>query len=299
MVKPFLTAAAARQALEEQLGAVGGFRPLSEGEVSRVFGFRLDDEEFVVRVSHDISGFLKDRLAYRRFAGSGLPVPEVVAIGALDADHHYCVNRRLPGVPLSHCDSNTVEGLARPITTLLTALAAADLSGTSGFGGFDEDGFADHSAWRDFLQQPQDYPWDLLQPSLDHSVIDALLSALLRMTDACPEVRSLLHGDLGAGNLLTDGQSITGVLDWAEALFGDPLYDVANILFWRGWPTCMRRLAARLEATLATTPGVRRRLCCYQLRIGIGEAFHYAQCGSRAISDWLIHRSMSIAAEAT
>jgi aminoglycoside phosphotransferase (APT) family kinase protein len=38
-----------------------------------------------------------------------------------------------------------------------------------------------------------------------------------------------VHGDFGSNNVLADGEHITGVVDWSEAMIGDPLYDVANI----------------------------------------------------------------------
>lgn len=40
---------------------------------------------------------------------------------------------------------------------------------------------------------------------------------------------SLLHLDLRAANLLTDDDTITGVLDFANALVGDPLFELARL----------------------------------------------------------------------
>ncbi len=38
-----------------------------------------------------------------------------------------------------------------------------------------------------------------------------------------------MHGDFGSNNVLADGTVTTGVIDWGEAMFGDPRYDIANI----------------------------------------------------------------------
>lgn len=38
----------------------------------------------------------------------------------------------------------------------------------------------------------------------------------------------LLHGDFWPGNLICEGDRITGVIDWEDASTGDPLSDVAN-----------------------------------------------------------------------
>lgn len=40
---------------------------------------------------------------------------------------------------------------------------------------------------------------------------------------------SLLHNDPGTRNIFTDGKSITGILDWEDAIVGDPLWEIAFI----------------------------------------------------------------------
>lgn len=37
----------------------------------------------------------------------------------------------------------------------------------------------------------------------------------------------LLHGDLAQHNLFSDGRRITAIIDWEDALAGDPIYDIA------------------------------------------------------------------------
>jgi aminoglycoside phosphotransferase (APT) family kinase protein len=45
---------------------------------------------------------------------------------------------------------------------------------------------------------------------------------------ACPSL-VLCHADLGAEHLLSDGQAITGVIDWSDASITDPAIDFARI----------------------------------------------------------------------
>lgn len=44
---------------------------------------------------------------------------------------------------------------------------------------------------------------------------------------------SLVHGDLINHNLLTNGQELTGVLDWELALWGDPDYDLSRLFYYQ------------------------------------------------------------------
>lgn len=44
---------------------------------------------------------------------------------------------------------------------------------------------------------------------------------------------TLVHGDLIIHNLLTDGENITGILDWESALFGDSDYDLFRLFYYQ------------------------------------------------------------------
>ena len=48
----------------------------------------------------------------------------------------------------------------------------------------------------------------------------------------------LIHGDCHPGNFLSDGQSITAMLDWEDSAIGDPRVDVARM------DKCLRRLGS-------------------------------------------------------
>ncbi|MFB6360651.1 MAG: phosphotransferase family protein [Halobacteriales archaeon] len=48
----------------------------------------------------------------------------------------------------------------------------------------------------------------------------------------------LLHGDFGEGNVVYDGQTVSGVLDWEHAFVGHPEYDLCRAevrYFWSQW----------------------------------------------------------------
>ena len=55
---------------------------------------------------------------------------------------------------------------------------------------------------------------------------------------------------------------ITGVIDWDLGLFGDPLYDVAHLFFWR--EEQMLPLIEQLENGSKHLPQWQERILCYQ-----------------------------------
>ncbi|MXZ85007.1 MAG: phosphotransferase family protein [Acidimicrobiia bacterium] len=60
-------------------------------------------------------------------------------------------------------------------------------------------------------------------------LIDLCLRQLAETSPGPPERAVLVHGDLGPGNVLHDGQQVTGLCDWELAHVGDPMEDLAWI----------------------------------------------------------------------
>lgn len=83
----------------------------------------------------------------------------------------------------------------------------------------------------------------------------------------------LLHGDLGAHNVLADGREVTALIDWEDALAGDPVFDIAY------WGTFVRD--PMREPFLAGYRSVRqlpadfeRRYWLYYLRVALSKTVH-------------------------
>ncbi|WNY33793.1 phosphotransferase [Curtobacterium flaccumfaciens] len=77
---------------------------------------------------------------------------------------------------------------------------------------------------------------------------------------------TVVHGSLGTGALLVDGDAVTGILDWGELRLGDPAKDLAWVLAgrrdaFRHRPQCLRseRRRSRPPARTACTCAPRAR----------------------------------------
>ena len=295
--KPTLTPARIRRALERRFGALSDPRPIAEGEESQAFALDIGGEPHVLRVNRSSAGFEKDAFV-QRFACPGLPIPGVVAIGAVDDGHAYCVTRRVPGVTLQDLAPAALPAVVAPVAAVMAEIAAGDLSGTGGYGPFDSEGAGRHACWRDFLTaiaDPAQCDWRAAAGRADIGRVRHHLDLVVTLAADCPEIRQLVHGDFGSNNVLTEGGRITGVIDWSEALFGDPLYDVANILFWRPWLACMEAQARYFERHRADWLHPAARLICYQLRIGLGVVHEAALAGHDDDLAWAAARCEAIA----
>ncbi|WP_448952465.1 phosphotransferase family protein [Labrys neptuniae] len=286
--------------LQSDFGAPIDLQPLSEGLESQAFGFMAAGQALVVRVNRDVAGFAKDDFACRHFAAAALPIPEVLSI-TRHGDIVLCVSRRAEGRTLQDVDTRQLAGLVQPVSVLMDAIAAADVAMIEGCGPFAADGqgaFADWPAYVGAIADPRCYDWRQAERMAGKAIIRSLLTYLDRFAARCPNRRSLVHGDFGSNNVLAHEGRITGVIDWSEAMVGDPLYDVANILFWRPWLACMEAQARFFETQQPWRLADSDILLSYQLRIGLENIHEAALAEDRADFDWALARCRAIAVEA-
>jgi hygromycin-B 4-O-kinase len=275
--------------------AAGPLQQLIEGEESQAFWFRDSGGDFVLRVHASPEGFWKDAYARAHFASPDLPIPEVLEVGQIDPAHAFCVSQKLPGVTLQDCSDETIDRLLGQTDNVLRCIHDCDVSGTTGYGNFDASGAGKFATWRAFLLSvltPKDDQWPLVRERSDPHLVDDLIHAVERLTAHCPEERRLIHADFGSNNVLTDGQSITGVLDWEEAAYGDPVFDLRS--FWSPWLTCIRKQTDYWDKTAFTIPNYRERKLCYDLRTGLAEIYENALDGGTKTLRWVERRSWEL-----
>lgn len=298
MRKPALTPALLREALMSRMPAITRVTVLAGGEESQAFRFCSDGRPYVARVNRNVEGFQKDDLAHRMFRCPRLPIPAVVCIDRVD-NFYYCVSEEAPGVTLQTLDAEELPHLLVATADVLEAIAASDIACLRGFGAFDSQGNGTDNSWRSFLTavlDPQRYDWKGLGRVVDPDRIGRLCERLEHQVVYCPETRGLIHGDFGSNNVLTRNRRITGIIDWSEAAVGDPLYDIANIFFWRTWLACMQQQACYFESHPSCTLHRNSRLLCYQLRIGLAEIYQHALNGNPGVVEWATFRSCQLIA---
>lgn len=243
---------------------------MTEGLKSRAFGIVTGSERYVLRVGATRDGFDKDAHVANLLADSDLPIPDVLAIGDV-GEHVYCLSRRLPGFPVNDVAPNDLSPLTDALHATLRRVWAHDVAGSTGYGMFDGDGVGAFASWHDYLTDRSPVHAAATRHGVPRGLAEDLYVLVVEQAGDCPEERALLHGDFGSANALTDGRSITGVLDWELAGYGDPLHDVAEILQWEGGEACMTSLARRLRRGLPTDADSRRRIDCYRAKLCLVE----------------------------
>jgi hygromycin-B 4-O-kinase len=298
-----------RAVLAERFGAgVGALEPLAGGEFSRAFAFATGGRAYVVRFSaypHAVEAYAKDAYAWRHFASPALPIPRIVAMGRAGGGA-YAIAERVAGRRVEELTPDERVALLPSLLRTLEAIAGTDLGASRGYGQWDGAGNGAAATWRGHLaavmdNQDEGYyrDWHALfrDSFLERAVYEAVYRRMLHLAARCPEERALIHSDLHFDNILAEGGRVTGVIDWGNAAYGDPLYDVA----WLGrWNTYSRGAIvdpALLRARYGALPGYDERIACYECFLGLDDLRFYARTNRRAeyeaMRDWLIANHLS------
>jgi len=178
---------------------------------------RREDAEYRLRAM---------RALWTPAAEAGIAIPRVREFD-LDADPAWVIFDALPGVPVPDAGDASFEGarfpeMARWMGELLAAFRALAI-----------DGPEIHDLWADPERlAARAAGWaEELQPLADSE--RAALSGVIERVPILFAKRPvvLAHGDFAPVNVLTDGSSITGLLDFESVRLADPLFDVA----WWAW----------------------------------------------------------------
>lgn len=279
--------------LRDTLGLdVGSITVLRPGAWSRAFAFAQENDEFVIRFSHHGEDLDRDEYA-TRFATDSCPIPRVTHRGTKESIH-YAISERVSG---GFIDDLSSEDLRRTLPSLLAALDAlrtADVSASSGYGGWDAHGNGTDTSWPVFLRttlnDSPEYrggPW---RPKLESSpggsnAFDRDLLVFERLVRNMPNVRNVLHSDLINYNAFVEDFHISGIIDWGCAMYGDFVYELAWFSFWSPWYPQWKGADIALEGYSyfqergADMSAFKERLICYELYIGLSHQAYNASIG--------------------
>jgi len=283
--------------VEREVGPVSQLEQLAEGLASQAYGFWLGAAQYVVRVGRSADGYRKDAFAWHKFSSAALPIPEVIRVDTL-GEVSVCISRRASGARITDVGDDLAD-LSSRVVDILAELGRTDTSPTTGFGSFDAQGKAPHQRWSEYLlnvSQPNFCDWSLIGDRSERRHVEAAIRMIEGLAPADPPGRGLIHGDFGAANLISDGRTVTAIIDWDRAMIGDVAYDQANIFFWG---------EARLEAARSILTHQHsgdhawaRRIRCYQLHICLQELSESLTGLTPVDPGWLLARCADLTEKA-
>ncbi|OBG19336.1 phosphotransferase family protein [Mycobacterium sp. 852002-51057_SCH5723018] len=196
-----------------QLGAFPG---------NAVYEVDADGRGLIVKASTNHGALRAEAWACARAATAGCAAPAILRFRRLRTGMSAVIMSRAKGQPIAPDDPafsevgtnlRRLHGMTRP-----------------GFGWLAE-GSLKHPSWVSFLRTICEDTRELADSyPLAATVADAAESAIgvHAATLGAIEAGVLCHGDLKAAHIFVDDGRLTGVIDWGDALFADPWFDIAR-----------------------------------------------------------------------
>jgi aminoglycoside phosphotransferase (APT) family kinase protein len=198
----------------------------------------VDGRQLIVRVNRrgdDV--FARELWPISAARGVGIPVPAVLVVEHLDLHGEAIsvqVQQRLPGRSVYEVFRDRSDDRLRSLTRIAGAvLARIHAIQPPGAGPIRPDGEPWGPPSRPsgaLVTAMVERTQHLMGAGLDRTLLVAAVDAAVAaesMLDDAPV--SLIHGDWRTTNVLTDGGSITGVVDWEGARGGDAAADLAGV----------------------------------------------------------------------
>jgi len=190
-----------------------------------VYEVDADGRRCVVKVAMLHNAVRAETWACARSADAGCAAPAILGRGRLSTDDRLSafIMRRVADGPI---------GAGHPaLPAVGDSLRRVHDVRLPGFGwlaeaAWDERGDVAlrHRSWLDFLQGIVGDTRCLA----DRYVVAAPVAEAAAAALAAVEVGALCHGDLKAAHIFVEAGRLTGVIDWGDAVVGDPLWDIAR-----------------------------------------------------------------------
>lgn len=197
-------------------------------ETNEVYEVDADAQQFIVKATlHE--PLRAEAWACSQGANAGCAAPTILGLGQLDERTSAFITPRIAGKPISS-ERAAFVAVGRSLRNLHSVTQPR-------FGNLAEaawhlpDEFAlGYASWPEFLQRICADARRFDRNTGTNSVAEAATAAVAAHVDAFARIAvgSLCHGDLKAAHMLVDAGRLTGIIDWGDAVFADPLWDIAR-----------------------------------------------------------------------
>jgi hygromycin-B 4-O-kinase len=240
-----------------------------EGLVSQTYCFDCEHKKLVIQISKELNGYKKERYIYMNFH-KDIHVRNVLKIGKLEKDVYFCITEFINAKKLQDLSHNELILYLNQVMEIFEVLANIDIAKSMGFGHFNFRGIGICGSWPEYINAVYShYQWKSIDNDTKE-LISKCIKEIIKYNYILDNKRSLIHGDFGSSNVLIDKGKIY-LIDWDLSLYGDSLYEVANILFWD--EKCLAPLTEEIKRQYFTEEKTILKIYLYIIRIGLEEAY--------------------------
>jgi aminoglycoside phosphotransferase (APT) family kinase protein len=176
---------------------------------------------------------LVEAATLRLIRDGGVPAPRLLAVGEEPTlpGGRWIVMERAGGARLAQVAEHDLDSALRSLAACLSRLHGIQ---RPGYGWLSRAGAGQFDSWSGWLRHVLSNDLRLLRAgqAIRPEVAGALEAGFARNAPALDRRPArLLHGDLGDTEVFVDeNRVVTAIVDWADAVIGDPLYDFARFV---------------------------------------------------------------------
>lgn len=200
--------------------------PIGSGEISTAYSFEVKNKTYVLRLAAKDSGFKNDQFV-SKFSSNQLFIPATLSVGRFER-YFYSITQKCPGRLIDRLDYNHRLELLPNFIATTHYFHSLSMNSTSGFGPLNQSGDGLFDNWLDYLLSLSQNPSSLWP----QDYFSLQLKKMNNFFKFIPSIHQLIHGDYGFNNVFAYRGSISGVIDWSDAKYGDFVYDIAYLSFW-------------------------------------------------------------------
>ncbi|MBO1005933.1 phosphotransferase family protein [Pseudogracilibacillus auburnensis] len=283
--------------VNHHFSSVSNLKELTGGLASQTYYFEADENRYVFQVGKGMEAYEKEKWIYKTLRNI-LPVRNVLDVQKMDNEMSFSISTFIEGKKLFDLNGQELLDIVPAVIKTLDVLESIEISNQECFGYFDKTGQAAYPTWLDFIEAVYNeniYDWSALDKNgLDSEVVKSAMRELeAHISSVSLSKVNIVHGDLGSFNLLAKDGQITGIIDWSLSLYGDHLYDKANILFWN--EDKLQPLVQQITNKYITSQDIKEKIYCYMLRIGLEELHNTVILGETGYDiEWVANRLQKI-----
>lgn len=207
------------------------------GNFSSVHSFNLNEQEYVIRFASAEDSYINEPFIANLLSLQNVPYPKVFGIGR-EEGFDYCISERVRGIRFADLQPEQKVAVLPDLVKTMTNMNQVELGLLIGYGSLDSKYNGLHHSWDSYIKASfgEDHKgafWEnwysLFSTScLERDVFNECYARLLAFSKYNEPHRHFVHHDCHEWNILSDGQSITGIMD-SNCIYGDFLIDVATI----------------------------------------------------------------------
>lgn len=273
---------------------------INEGQIARTYMFESNSEEYYIQFNEKnmSQGTINEIIFLHDFKTNGIPLREMIGHGDYQ-NYRYIITRKAYGKAFERLSKVEFDDSIKNIMNLLYKISETNIDRFTGYGWLDEDGNGKFDSWQSHLlnvyeEEPGCFygEWFNLfdQTFLEKEKFEYYFNKMKEQFSCLLDIRKLIHSGYCGGNILIDNGKVSAILDWQDAKYGDPIYDLAYMTFWMN-----KEYANRCMLEYANAFNLDRskhdfyaRLKCYKYYIGLDCMRYSAKTNNKEFYDYIM-----------